>query len=126
MSDQRSPSDPGPTSTTTGPNPYVFEHYGFAATSDEREQGIANHLPTSAAPPTSADPARPPARARGRKVLAASVVGLVLAGGIGGVATAATVDIGAGHHRGGDGPGVLTVDVRDATGRHDDGQGGRR
>src|SRR4051812_33089226 len=49
MSDQRSPSGPQPTPTERL-NPYVIEHYGFAASSDERKHDLRDTSP-SAAPP---------------------------------------------------------------------------
>jgi hypothetical protein len=60
-------------------------------------------------------------------MLAAGVLGLVLAGGFGGVATAATAD-GPGPHGPGDRGSMLTVDAGDGAGQptNADGHGGRR
>jgi hypothetical protein len=61
-------------------------------------------------------------------VLAAGVLGLVLAAGMGGVATAATAATDPGPHGDGGRGGVLTVDAGDGAGRpaDADGPGGRR
>jgi hypothetical protein len=127
MSEQRSLSGPEPTPTEQ-PNPYVIEHYGFAASSEEREHDVRGAPASAAPPPRSKDPDRRPARARRRNRLAAGALGLVLAGGIGGVATAAMADTGPGPHRDGDRGGVLTFDVRDGDGQRPGliGPGGRR
>ncbi len=126
MSDQPSPSGPEQ-SFADGASDFVIEHYGFPASSVEPARDLRG-TPTTAAPPMSSDAARPPVRARRRKIFAASALGLVLAGGIGGVATAATADTGPGPHRGGDRGGVFAVDVRDGAGERTnfDRPGGRR
>jgi hypothetical protein len=126
MSDQRSPSGPEPTPTERL-NPYVIEHYGFAASSEDRKRDLPDTAP-STAPSGGTNTVRPPVHARRRRFLAAGALGLVLTGGIGGVATAATADTGPGPHRGGDRGGVVTVDAPDGVGQRPDvgGLGGRR
>jgi hypothetical protein len=126
MSDQRSPSGPEPTPTERL-NPYVIEHYGFAASSDERKHDLRDTSP-SAAPPRGTNTLPPPVRARRRRLLAASALGLVLTGAVSGVATAATADTDPGPHRGGERGGVITVDAPDGVGQRPDvgGLGGRR
>ena len=108
MSDHQSPSGSEPTPAHGG-SPYVIEHYGFAT----------SHGETGAARP---------ARMRRRKILAAGALGLILAGGVGGVATA-TAASGPGGHVRGDRGGALFLDGavdRNGQPAHFDGPGGRR
>jgi hypothetical protein len=85
MADQ--PSSPFPDKIPPAEeSDYVIEHYGFAS----RDGAAATHLPApGVGPRRSADRGRRPARDRGRRILAAGALGLVLTGGIGGIAAAA-------------------------------------
>jgi hypothetical protein len=124
MTDQPSASAAGgrPHDVT---GPYVVEHYGFAAP----DGGAPSRPPraTAAAEP-SASAVTVPRRTgdRRRRMLAAGALGLVLTGGIGGVAAAAADSSPAG--RGDDGRAGALVQVRDGGGPRAgaDGQAGPR
>jgi hypothetical protein len=120
MSDQ--PSTSAAKQNLTGvEGPYVVEHYGFVAPSGAAPGDLPRPLtaapPVAAAPRRSAGRVRRPARDRRRRLLAAGALGLVLTGGIGGVAAAAA-DTGPGG-RGDGGRGGALVQPTDGSPRVD-------
>ena len=123
MSDQQSHDDLE--RTPMPPNPYVIEHYGFAAHEGVAQRGPLRE-PTPTAPPSRVDAVGRPFRRPRSRVLAAGALGLLLAGGIGGVAAAAA-DTGPDGRGPGDRGGVSFM-VRDGAGSPTsfDGLRGRR
>lgn len=125
MPDQTLPSatDEIPTDVT---GPYVVEHYGFTAPSG----AASGNLPrprTVSGPRRSAGRVPRPAGDRRRRILAAGVLGLVLASGIGGVAAAATgTGIDGRGHGGRGGVSIVGDRVANVPGAGFDGQTGPR
>ena len=72
----------------TDEDPYVIEHYGFAATETHTQTEAAATQPQLAKPATPRRAVRRDGRPRRRNALVAGALGLVLVSGIGGVAVA--------------------------------------